>query len=74
MPYRSKYKKYHCEHKIYKYHCRDCGGSQVCQHNSLKFYCKECKKIKFCKEHGNDELMCDYCNAAILLSLKNSTW
>jgi ribosomal protein S27E len=69
-----KNKRYHCEHNVYKYHCVDCGGSQVCEHKKFKSSCKECKNLKVCKEHGNDKFTCNHCNAAILLSLQSGTW
>lgn len=76
MPYssRRKLKQYRCEHNVYKYHCRDCGGSQICEHDKLKFSCRECKNLKLCVEHGNNTFYCDECNSAILLTLKDGTW
>lgn len=44
----------HCEHKVPKIYCHDCGNGYYCQHKRTKVRCDECGGSALCKTE-----MCD---------------
>ena len=62
-----KYLKYFCEHKKYKYQCKECGGSQICPHKRQKSYCKECKGSQVCP-HDRRKSECKECEGSQICS------
>ena len=57
---KAKYRKYFCGHGKYKYHCKECGGSQICSHGRQKSYCKDCGGSQICS-HDRQKQTCKEC-------------
>ena len=57
------YLKYFCEHKKYKYQCRECKGSQICPHSRQKSRCKECGGSQICP-HSRRKSRCKECEGS----------
>ena len=54
---------------VERYHCKECGGSQICEHGRQRHQCKECGGSQIC-EHGRQRTQCKECGGAkALLSL-----
>ena len=63
------YLKYFCEHKKYKYQCRECKGSQICPHNRQKSRCRECGGSQICP-HYREKNHCKKCSDPIKISIE----
>jgi len=59
-----------CKHNLYKYFCKECGGSQICEHNIHKFRCVECNGSQICK-HKLQRQRCKTCSGPIKVSIQS---
>ena len=55
--------RYLCEHKKFKYQCKECKGTQVCTHNKRKSHCKECEGSQICP-HNKIKQTCKECKGS----------
>ena len=54
---------YYCEHRIKKYSCKVCGGSEICGHGKRKFYCILCDGSQICF-HNKQKSFCQECGGS----------
>ena len=60
-PVEEEFPNYRCRHNKYKYHCKDCHGSQICEHKKSRSYCKQCKGLQICP-HNRIKYECRNCH------------
>jgi hypothetical protein len=56
-----------CPHGKQKWHCKDCGGSQICKHKKALSYCIECGGRAICK-HRRQRHHCKECGGFPVLA------
>jgi len=63
-----------CIHNLYKYFCKECGGSQICEHNRQKYQCIDCSGSEICL-HKRRKSRCVECNGSeICIHNKQRQW
>jgi len=57
-------KNFKCQHGIWQFWCKPCGGLGICEHGRNRYKCRDCKdagKTSYLCEHYKDKYHCIQC-------------